>query len=39
MAREGKSRPAPRPTSITEIARRYHAAALALAQQTASQFS
>jgi hypothetical protein len=32
MARDGKPRPAPRPTSITEVARRYHAAALALAQ-------
>jgi hypothetical protein len=32
MARDGKSRPAPRPTSLTEIARRYHAAALALSQ-------
>jgi hypothetical protein len=32
MAREGKSRQAPPPTSITEVARRYHAAALALAQ-------
>jgi len=32
MARDGKSRQAPRPTSITEIARRYHASAVALAQ-------
>jgi hypothetical protein len=32
MAREWKARSAPRPTSITEIARRYHAAAVALAQ-------
>jgi hypothetical protein len=32
MARDGKPRQAPRPTSITEVARRYHAAALALAQ-------
>jgi hypothetical protein len=32
MARSWKSRPAPVPTSITEIARRYHAAATALAQ-------
>lgn len=32
MARNWKSRPAPPPTSITEIARRYHGAAVALAQ-------
>jgi hypothetical protein len=32
MARAWKSRPAPPKTSITEIARRYHAAAVALAQ-------
>jgi hypothetical protein len=32
MGRDWKSRPAPRPTTITEIARRYHAAALALGQ-------
>jgi hypothetical protein len=32
MARTWKSRPAPPPTSITEIARRYHGAAVALAQ-------
>jgi hypothetical protein len=32
MARSWKSRQAPPPTSITEIARRYHAAAVALAQ-------
>jgi hypothetical protein len=32
MAREWKSRPASRPTTLTEIARRYHAAAVALAQ-------
>jgi hypothetical protein len=32
MGRDWKSRPAPRPTTITEIARRYHAAAVALAQ-------
>jgi hypothetical protein len=32
MAREGKSRQAPPPTSITEVARRYHAAAVALSQ-------
>lgn len=32
MARNWKSRQAPPPTSITEIARRYHAAAVALAQ-------
>jgi hypothetical protein len=32
MARDWKARPAPKPTSITEVARRYHAAAVALAQ-------
>jgi hypothetical protein len=32
MAREWKSHPAPKPTSITECARRYHAAAVALSQ-------
>jgi hypothetical protein len=32
MARDWKARPAPKPTSITECARRYHAAAWALAQ-------
>jgi hypothetical protein len=32
MAKTWRSRPIPRPTSITEIARRYHAAAVALAQ-------
>jgi hypothetical protein len=32
MARSWKPRQAPPPTSITEIARRYHAAAVALAQ-------
>jgi hypothetical protein len=32
MAREWKSRPAPRPTTITECARRYHACAVALSQ-------
>jgi hypothetical protein len=32
MARDGKPRQAPRSTSITEVARRYHAAAVALAQ-------
>jgi hypothetical protein len=32
MARDGNARQAPRPTSITEVARRYHAAAVALAQ-------
>jgi hypothetical protein len=33
MARDGKSsRQAPRPTSITEVARRYHAAAVALGE-------
>ena len=32
MARDGKPRQAPRPTSLTEIARRYHAVARALAQ-------
>jgi hypothetical protein len=32
MARDWKPRPAPRPTTITAIARTYHAAAVALAQ-------
>ena len=32
MARDWKTRPAPTKTSLTEIARRYHAAAVALAQ-------
>jgi hypothetical protein len=32
MARDWKARPAPAKTSLTEIARRYHAAAVALAQ-------
>jgi hypothetical protein len=32
MARDWNARPAPRKTTITEVARRYHAAAVALAQ-------
>jgi hypothetical protein len=32
MARDWHAHPAPKPTTITEVARRYHAAALALSQ-------